>query len=815
MDPQRWNRVQTLFNAALEKDAEGREAFLQEACAGDQELLNEVHALLVEDQQVRSVLHGNAVDALADSAPAFRGGSMEHSMIGKVIDNYRITGVLGRGGMGVVYKATEVRLDRDVAIKMMDVRLASEEGFLKRFQSEARALARLQDPHIVGIFTLRETELGLLIVMEYVDGQTLADIIKASGPPPLSTTIPLFKQLLTAFEHAHRAGIIHRDIKPSNVMVTRDGTVKVTDFGLAKIQHHSGSTVTMGTGGTLYYMSPEQLKGLANVDQRGDLYSIGMTLYEALTGSVPFNDSDTDFGIREAIVRGKIPAPQQLKPDIPKELNRIVMRAIEKDPDRRFQTAGEMRVALEESERSLSDGKNITSGSMPQPGNRWKLRLSPWLLVPIVALLIILAVSIWNSSSESLLSIGVNPPGAAIEMNGIPIGIAPLEYSTSLQRVQLHIAKEGFRALDTSFATEGKKRLELELVLVRESPLTEKKSDTTSTSLTPESGKPGSPTLAAKSPAEPPSGSGTVDRAEVNPIRSPEDLATYLASSLRRKTTLSSAKVMVMPFTFEDTGISSRFSSAFRRMLEQKLTNGQGWTVVHQPENVDPGRSDVSTAFALASGAKYMLTGTYWAEPQDVRFVATLRKIPDAAAVGGAQATVRRDLFTNAAYSLRPQNFTQAVDDLKVFNSGVQPTSDLTLDVWTNRGRDDLLFVEGEKMQAFVRVNKPCFIRFIYHLANGKRALLDDNIPIRESDVGKPYRIPDEFECAPPFGAEVLQVFARTERFEPVETIEDDGYSILKEDLQDFLIAMRGMKLVSSKKTLQAESRVVLTTVER
>jgi serine/threonine protein kinase len=144
--------------------------------------------------------------------------------------------------MGIVYKARDMTLDRDVALKMMDAQLAADQNFLKRFQSEAKALAKLQNPGIVTIHALRETELGLCIVMEFVEGQTLADVIRERGPVPAGETIPLFKQILSALDHAHRAGIIHRDIKPSNVMITPEGAVKVADFGLAKIQQTSAVT---------------------------------------------------------------------------------------------------------------------------------------------------------------------------------------------------------------------------------------------------------------------------------------------------------------------------------------------------------------------------------------------------------------------------------------------------------------------------------------------------------------------------------------------------------------------------------------------
>jgi len=224
------------------------------------------------------------------------------NLIGKVIDNFRVVSVLGKGGMGIVYRAKDLMLDKDVAVKMMDARLDPEGRLLKRFQEEARSLAHLQHPNIVAIYTLRESQLGLCIVMEFVKGKNLSDIIKESGGLPLNRFKKIFLQCLNALEHAHTEGIIHRDIKPSNIMLTDHDVVKITDFGLAKRLDPSPNASTVLAGGTLYYSPPEQLDSLANVDYRGDIYSLGMTMYEALTGKIPFADTASDFRIRQAIV---------------------------------------------------------------------------------------------------------------------------------------------------------------------------------------------------------------------------------------------------------------------------------------------------------------------------------------------------------------------------------------------------------------------------------------------------------------------------------------------------------------------------------
>jgi formylglycine-generating enzyme required for sulfatase activity len=270
-------------------------------------------------------------------------------LIGKIIDDtYEITNALGRGGMGIVYKARDVMLEKDVALKLISPLLAGDENYLKRFQQEARVLAKLEHPNIVSVIVMKKTEYGLCIVMEYVQCRTLRDIIAEQGAMALNRAQRIFGQTLMAFEHAHTKGVIHRDAKPANILVTDNDSVKVADFGLAKFQQRAGTTLTVGIGGTLWYMPPEQIRGLHNVDQRGDIYSLGMTMYETVTGKIPFPDEMPEFDIQDAILRGKIPSPVNFKPDLPKELTAIICKATETDPKKRFQSAAEMREALEE-----------------------------------------------------------------------------------------------------------------------------------------------------------------------------------------------------------------------------------------------------------------------------------------------------------------------------------------------------------------------------------------------------------------------------------------------------------------------------------
>lgn len=287
---------------------------------------------------------------------------MSDSLIGEEIDGYRIQDVLGRGGMGVVYKAEEIALSRPVALKCLNPQLADDNSFLSRFRTEARAIARVDSPHIVQIYTLSETEIGLVIVMEYVEGGTLRQQVTAEGTG-WAESLPLIQQVLTALQHAHDADVIHRDVKPQNILLSDDilahgGRVKMTDFGLAKV-HRSGNpkrTVTQGVYGTLHYMSPEQVEGYGEIDHRSDVYSLGMTYYEMLAGRLPFEEESSEYTIMRTIVEGDLPELGTFAAGVPGELRDIVMKAVAKDPAERFQSAAEMRDALEELEESAEQG---------------------------------------------------------------------------------------------------------------------------------------------------------------------------------------------------------------------------------------------------------------------------------------------------------------------------------------------------------------------------------------------------------------------------------------------------------------------------
>jgi eukaryotic-like serine/threonine-protein kinase len=262
-----------------------------------------------------------------------------------VIDGrYRVIKRLGSGGMADVYCAEDSQLGRRVAVKMLHRRFAEDQQFVERFRREASSAAGLQHPNIVGIFDRGEWDGTYYIAMEYVEGRTLKDIIREKGPAPPEAAVDITLQILRAARFAHKRGIVHRDIKPHNVLIDQDGRVRVTDFGIARAGT-SDMTETGSIMGTAQYLSPEQAQGRP-VDARSDLYSIGIVLYELLTGTVPF-DADSPVTVALKQVNETPIPPRERVPEIPPALDAIVLRAMEKDPARRFADADEFIAALE------------------------------------------------------------------------------------------------------------------------------------------------------------------------------------------------------------------------------------------------------------------------------------------------------------------------------------------------------------------------------------------------------------------------------------------------------------------------------------
>ncbi len=269
-------------------------------------------------------------------------------MEGKQIGNYRILEKLGEGGMGVVYKGVDTQLDRPVAIKMLKANLADNPGLVERFRTEAKTQANLNHVNLATLYAFLVDQEIAFMIMEFVEGETFEQIIRRRGPLPPEQALPWFKQALLGIGAAHRMGIVHRDIKPSNLMLNSKGIVKVMDFGIAKLVGTRGMTRTGVQLGTPAYMAPEQIQNRA-IDVRTDIYALGITLYQMFSGKAPF-DSGSDFDIMNEQVNVPPPLLKRMYPYAPVQYQNVVMKALEKDPEKRFQTVEEFGAALEHPE---------------------------------------------------------------------------------------------------------------------------------------------------------------------------------------------------------------------------------------------------------------------------------------------------------------------------------------------------------------------------------------------------------------------------------------------------------------------------------
>jgi len=304
--------------------------------------------------------------------------------IGDTVGDYEIVGILGAGGMGKVYKVRNTISDRIEAMKVLLPDLANEPELADRFMREIKLLASLNHPNIAALHTALRIDNQLVMIMEFVEGQTLEDRLKSGeGRLPLGEAADAIIQVLSALAYAHERNVVHRDIKPANMMQTAGGSVKLMDFGIAKAVADRRLTMTGTTLGSLYYMSPEQVKGSAQLDGRSDLYSVGVSFYELVTGTRPFK-GDSDYSLMVAHLEQQPKPPIEIDPALPPDLNEIIMTAIQKDPNNRFQTAQAFRGALESIRPMLGNAAPAPlaaaaaapaslptapsmAGSMPQP----------------------------------------------------------------------------------------------------------------------------------------------------------------------------------------------------------------------------------------------------------------------------------------------------------------------------------------------------------------------------------------------------------------------------------------------------------------
>jgi eukaryotic-like serine/threonine-protein kinase len=394
MKPERWQKIERLYDSALEREIGDRPAFLRRACAGDEALREEVESLLAQEKKpddlwARSVLGEVAAEMFADQN--------RPPLMGTTLGSYQIVSLLGVGGMGEVYQARDNRLQRTVAIKVLPAYRADEPELRSRFECEARIIASLNHPHICTLYDIGQQDGIDYLVMEYLEGETLAQRL-AAGPLLLEQALQNSQEIADALDKAHSKDVIHSDIKPANIFITRTGHAKLLDFGIAKVPRPADEEAfqfEVGPRplpaprlmlGTLAYMSPEQAGG-SELDGRTDLFSLGAVLYEMVTGAAPYR-GETPTEVFASIQNGAPLSRLSFDSNLPPDLERIIRKALQKDAGTRYQSAAGMARDL------ASLRARLRSAELPAAGPG--VRLSSVQLVPAAILILLLAaLGLW------------------------------------------------------------------------------------------------------------------------------------------------------------------------------------------------------------------------------------------------------------------------------------------------------------------------------------------------------------------------------------------------------------------------------------
>jgi len=419
MTPERYQQIGEIYHSALELGPKQRVAFLAQACAGDEELLREVESLIASNEQAGEFIHAPALEVAAELLTTDQCDLLP----GKSLGPYTILELIGSGGMGEVYLAQDSRLGRRVALKLLPDHFVINEDRLRRFRQEARAASALNHPNIITIHEIGEAETTHYIVTEFIEGETLRALL-IRNRIELARALDIATQTASALAAAHMAGIVHRDIKPENIMLRRDGYVKVLDFGIAKLMPE-GVTPSMGMSfetspglivGTAHYMSPEQAQGF-KVDERTDIWSLGVLLYEMLTGQLPFKGKTSSHTV-VSIVEQKVP-PLVRGPEVPVELERILMKALNKNPENRYQTTKDMLVDLRMLQRDLDSGVRANTTQEIAKANTSSVQsfvrvVKPHWLIAMVALAVLLVTTAGiayytRSNKKSINSLAILP----------------------------------------------------------------------------------------------------------------------------------------------------------------------------------------------------------------------------------------------------------------------------------------------------------------------------------------------------------------------------------------------------------------------
>jgi len=395
--------------------------------------------------------------------------------LGDVLDGYRLDDVIGRGGMGTVYRGTDLSLNKTVAVKIVAADLGANRKFADRFRVEAQALGRLSHPGVVRVLAFREVDAVLMLVMEYVSGPSLAAFISRNAPVASSQALPLFRQIADAVRHAHDGGVLHRDLKPSNILLTPEGRPKITDFGLARIVAEDVRlTSTHERAGTTAYMAPEQIRGLRRVGRQTDLFALGLVFFEVLTGRLPYSLSGGSFEIQQRILEAEFPPPSQFAASVPSEVDDLVADLLRKEPDDRpagmeavVQRLQTVSTQLDVDDQSLA----LPLRSSREPSRRSRSAIWTWGIAAGVVALLIAGVLTVLSPEAPLSPMGVqdagthlhltsDPPGARATIDGNPVGETPLDqFHPGEDTVQVTLRMNEYAPLDTQLVGPGSVRL--------------------------------------------------------------------------------------------------------------------------------------------------------------------------------------------------------------------------------------------------------------------------------------------------------------------------------------------------------------------
>ena len=450
MTPERWQQISRIFNKAISLDGEERTEFVADECGVDQSLRSEVDKLIAAHNNASAEKFIGGLAAEAAAPLLLNDDDLEPSpkvlADGQQFGSYVILEALGAGGMGEVYLARDSRLGRTVALKVLTLEISRDERRMKRFRQEAKVASSLNQPNILTVFEFGEVEGLTFLATEFIDGETLRDHLRAN-PLKLGEILDIGIQVLAALDAAHEAHIVHRDMKPENVMIRhRDHVVKVLDFGLAKVAEKSkkGEASEAATAfktapgtivGTINYLSPEQARG-DEVDERTDIWSTGVMMYELVAGAVPFSGATSSHTIVQILE--KDPVPLSKLGNAPPELERIVEKAIAKSPDERYQSAKDMLIDLRslkkrmdvevEIQRTASYTTSIAANRTEEVDPRKKRVLLIALLGMAIVTAGIFGISMWRASRDRSNASSTSPAAPA------PVSERTLTYWITVQK---------------------------------------------------------------------------------------------------------------------------------------------------------------------------------------------------------------------------------------------------------------------------------------------------------------------------------------------------------------------------------------------